>query len=241
MPYKTWQVLKCPPQLQDPRGIGPVFEGALGEVKDDLLARQKEAAVAGYPGLGPADALPFIGADRVLPRIAGELDATYAERLRTAPTTWAEAGSIPGMLHALDREGFPFAGELYIIEETGFHHRLDAGAVVTGSLSIQRDTGRAGWSFDGQRLNTRFALLFDTDHSSLDPSTSAGAASVEGLLSLAKTWKFAGATFWGIYVILSGRLWGWPTTTTWGQASLNWGGNSVRKIRADGSYVVKGP
>lgn len=240
MPYATWEVLKGPPILQDSRGIGPRVLKAFGAIKDDILARQKEAVAAGWPGLAPADALAAIGKDRGLPRIAGETDLVYAERLRTAWDTWALAGSRTGLLAALTRAGYPAAGAMYLIEESGTQTRYVSGAPVFGTLQAQLGTGRPGWDFDDRSLGTRFALLFDTDNTAtLDPSTTAGAASVATIISLAIQWKPADATFWGIYVQITGKTYGWPVGTTWG--SFNWGGNSVRQIRPDGTYAVLGP
>ncbi len=241
MPYKTWQVLKGTPQLQDPRGIGPAVQGAYGELKDDQLSRQKEAGLCAHPGLAPVDALPDIGRDSMLPQIAGETAVAYAERCRTRWDTWAQAGSVAGMLLALQRAGFPATGTLYVIEEVGYLSHLVSGNVVTTDLMVQESTGRPGWDFDSRVLNTRWALWFDTDHAGLDPSTPAGAASIAGLLQVVAPWKSASSTFWGIYVVLAGKAFGWPVATTWGQASLNWGADSIRQIRPDGSFIVDGP
>ncbi len=235
-PYEEWQPQQCPPQLQ--RGGLGAFEATSGKLKDQIVDRLQEATTADFPDLAAADALLTIGEERGLPRVAGETDANYRERLRLAWDTWAQAGTVPGMLGTLARAGFPHAGNMYLIEETGSDHRLVAGNVVTASLALQYTTGRYGWDFDSRMLNTRFALLFDTDHVSLDPSTG---VSVQGLLALVDQWRPADSTFWGIYVVLAGKLWGWPPTTTWGQASLNWGGNSRRLIYPDGSFAVTGP
>ncbi len=39
-----------------------------------------------------------------------------------------------------------------------------------------------------------------------------------------RLWKPGGATYVGAYVLIEGKLWGWPKHT-WGEAGLKWGGN----------------
>lgn len=41
--------------------------------------------------------------------------------------------------------------------------------------------------------------------------------------SVVNTWRPAKAKFMGVYVLVSGCLWGWPVGTTWGQGGLKWG------------------
>ena len=239
--YKRWQPAEAKVQALQQGGLGSLVK-ASGELKDDIVDRYQEAGTAGYPDLAPADALPWIGKERMLPRMPGESEAAYRERLRLAWETWREAGTIPGMLKALDRLGLPAAGELYLIEEGGKYSYLLSSTVTLGSLMVQRHTSRSGWWFDGETLNTRFALLFDTDHATVDPGSASGPASIASLVETVNTWRPASATFYGIYVILAGtHFLGWPTTQVLGGSVFNLGGNSMRTIFPNGTSQVLGP
>jgi hypothetical protein len=234
--YFRWQPLSCPTWLQ--RDLPGEQMKAAGALKDDMIDRAQEAATAGFPDLGPADALPLIGSERMLPRLPGELEADYRERLRLARDTWSQAGTLPGMLLALNRAGFPVSGTLLIIEEGGVISNLGAGpSVVSAALMTQWHTGRPGWWFDGTTLNTRFALMFTSDDPGLDPTSPSGPATLAGLSNIVKTWKPGQATFYGTFVLTGGtRWWGFPTNLTWG-SGFNWGGSSTRLVYPDGTYV----
>lgn len=86
-------------------------------------------------------------------------------------------------------------------------------------------------------LWTRFALLFTADAANLS-----GVQGQAILNATVEAWRPAQSTYMGAFVVLTGNLWGWPTSLVWGAGGLNWGGNSVRFIPPDGSSaVVSGP
>lgn len=248
MSYRKWQLLNGPSWLQGTNGSG--YESEFGGAKDDVLDRARLGVLARFPGqitretdqppaLAPTDALDHIGADRQIPRAPAEADSTYAARLLSAWTDYAYLGGPLGMLNALAVMGYSGAN---IIQDNGRYWYLSGGVLTTGTLMTMVTRGRAGWQFSclgGHDVTgdlwSRFAILFAADAANL--SGQAGQAILNGIVH---RWRPAFATFMGTYVLLAGRLWGWPTTGTWG--SGNWGSNSVRFVPPDGSAaVVTGP
>lgn len=191
-------------------------------------------------GLPPSDALDQIGADRLLPRGPGESDATYSARLLAAWAAWEFAGSHYGVLRALNLAGY---ANMVIVQDNGRYSQLTGSAgditdLTFGTLmTCVNRGGKPGWTFDTRvDFYSRFAIVFTADASNL--STDAGQKT---LVSIVNNWKPAKAQFVAAYVILSGRLFGWPIGRTLG-ADPNLGGNSVRVIAGDGSGpTVIGP
>lgn len=244
MSYRDYQTNLAPGWLQGPNGA--VWEGELGGAKDDMLDRARLGVLARMPGKvvreqgtqpveAPTDALDRTAADRMMPRGSGELDPALAARLEAAwDATWPYAGSPYGLLTALTTLGYSSPN---IVQDNGRYWYLSGGNVAYGNLMTMATRGRPGWMFDFRDdLWNRFALLFPSDASDL--------SSADGqriLNATAEIWRPGNCTFVGTFVILAGRVWGWPTTQTWGDGD-NWGGSSVRFIPPDGSApVVTGP
>lgn len=102
--YQDFQDRLSPTALQGP--VGTAFESAFGAMKDAQLARLVASVKAKFPGIGPADALASIGADRGMPRGGSESDAAYAARLLNAWNIWPWAGTAYGVLQAFYSTGY---------------------------------------------------------------------------------------------------------------------------------------
>jgi hypothetical protein len=144
-----------------------------------------------------------------------------------------------GLLNNLAVMGYVGAN---IIQDNGRFWTLPAGVLTPGDLMTMITRGRPGWQFSAEGghdvtgdLWSRFALLFEVDAANLS-----GAGGQAILNAIVERWRPAMSTFVGTYVILAGRVWGWPTDGEWGDG--DWGGNSVRFVPPDGNpAVVTGP
>jgi len=88
---------------------GPSFVAwwqALGLVKDVIVDAARYAAKAGWPLVAPVDALPFIGSERLMPRVPSDTDATYRTALHKAWDASEFFGSKVGIQNAIARR-FP--------------------------------------------------------------------------------------------------------------------------------------
>lgn len=238
MAYRDFTTLSAPSWLQGPNG--GAFVGELGGAKDDILDKARLGVLARFPGkvvreLGataveaPGDALDYTGADRQTPRAPGEADQFYSVRLVTAWDDLALLGGPFALLNSLSIMGYVGAN---IIQDNGRYWYLSAGALASGTLMTHVIRGRPGWTFDGRDdLWSRFALLFTADATNLS-----GRPGQIILNSIVHRLRPALATYMGAFVTLSGRIWGWPTTVTWGDGGL-WGGSS-RFIPADDNPAV---
>jgi hypothetical protein len=193
----------------------------LGGEKDVQVDRGRQEVLANFPDQGPVDALPYIGADRMLPQAVGESTAAYRERLRTAwdgADGWSRAGSHGSVLFALARAGFPtgLAAGAVIIQRTLRYSYLNAGVVTLGT--------HTAWTFDWRppRFWNQFGIVFGADVAGL----STGSVLGKQLNALVRAWKPAKARFMGTWIITSGFLWGWPLGVTWGAGGRTWGGTS---------------
>jgi hypothetical protein len=77
-------------------GTAGSYMQALAQGNDEIAGpggRLSQAIKLRMPGIGDPSALPYIGADRLLPRASSESDASYAARLQTAFETWQLAGT----------------------------------------------------------------------------------------------------------------------------------------------------
>lgn len=189
-----------------------------GREKDVQIDRARQGVLSDFPDQGPVDALPYIGADRMLPQGVGETTNTYRERLRTAwdaPDGWSFAGSHGSLLFALARAGFPtgLAAGAVIVQRTKRYSYLNAGVVTFGT--------HTGWSWDttGPAIWNQFGIIFGADVTGLTD----GSTSAQQLNQLVKIWKPAKARFMGTRIMLAGPWWDWPFGVTWDQIGRNWG------------------
>jgi hypothetical protein len=212
--YDEYQSKLSPPWLR--RSLGEKIQRALGAEADDFQDRVRQGILSNLPDQGPADALVQIGADRLLPRGGSELEAAYRERLRLAWDTWPLAGSHGGLLRALDVAGFPMgtATGANIIQRTRRYTYLTASG---GSVNYATHNG---WSFNeqGPAYWNQFGIVFGGDVPSLLSEVGANK-----LNEIVRLWKPAKARYIGAWVVTTSPVWGWPISTTWGQATLDWG------------------
>jgi hypothetical protein len=245
--YESWLPLQLPAWYQDPNGTA--LWSAVGALLDQLAEQARQGARAGFPTKGavdrtstpptevpPADdALAATGFDRVLPRGTSETSSAYAARLLAAWDEWTNGGNLWGVLHNLELAGY---GRPTAIQQNGRSFVLtgSTGTIADlsfGTLMAQATRGgHPGWDFDGRdNFWSEGALIFTSDATNLQT-----AAGQQELNATVLRWKPSNLLFKGSFVILSGgNLWGWPTSLTWGQVSLDWGGNSIRFIPGDGS------
>lgn len=220
--YDEYQSKLAPPWMRRP--VGEKIQRALGAELDDFQDRVRQAILSNLPDQAPADALVQIGADRLMPRGGSELEAAYRERLRLAWDTWPLAGSHGALLRALDVAGFPMgtATGANIIQRTKRYSYLTAsGGTVTFAT-------HNGWTFNAQgpAFWNQFGILFGADVAGL----TVGSALAAKLNAVVRLWKPAKARFMGTIVVVTAPVWGWPVSTTWGQASLDWGESASRFI-----------
>lgn len=186
---------------------------ALGHMKDAFAQTARQAVKARFPLLAPADALPSIGADRMLERMPPESEADYRQRLVDAWDAWAKGGTPEGITDAIDLTG------------------LCTSAVYN---TFQIDLGPGSWA--------RFVVVlsghsWSSDGVWGDPppwgdggtwGTTALASEVDLIRRQVAKWKGAHALCLGIIVPLSGELWGiplgglWSDPGTWGGEAATW-------------------
>ncbi len=239
---------------------GSADVGAYGGVLDAQVALIKEAVKARMPTEAPSDALQHIGNDRGL--IQGgqysgypESDEDFAERLRLAwDNSWPYAGTPLGIFKQLwDTLQYDYP---IIIQQNGLIYTWDTTTVTVDTAAeliadatpyptpLYTKTIPAGepwWRFDDKTdFCSRFMVLFWnggpgwwTDvQETLTESTAPSLNEVNTMRSIISRWKNAESTCMGIYVHISGEVWGayysgtGATIREWGEG--NWGGSVVR-------------
>jgi hypothetical protein len=104
--YRAWAKDLAPTWLRGHWG------GALVELCGFVFdAIEEEAFEAGAAGMldaptFPADALPYVGAERSIERYPSETDATYKARVKGAWVAWPQAGTRGGVLSQLTSGAF---------------------------------------------------------------------------------------------------------------------------------------
>jgi hypothetical protein len=216
------------------RALGAELDYQTGRLLQGLLARfptKGNVDANGLYGLPPTDALDQQGLDRRLRRGPGESDADYSARLYAAWEAWQFAGSHYGVLRALANAGY---AAMKIIQQNGRYAYLSGTAgditdLAFGTLMpcANRPAFAPGATFSARTdFYSEFVVLFTTDAANL--SDSSGQAI---LVEIVKEWKPAKAHFVAAVVLLTGSLWGWPTTRKWGDAGLKWGSGTTRIIQ----------
>lgn len=207
-----------PPWLQTPSG--GAFMSALGEVKDSLFYRAREAVRIRFFRYASADALGRAGDERGLPRAAGESLEGYRARLRGAWAAWGYAGTALGLLRILHDTGYPNA---HLVIFNGRRYSLDADRNL---ITVQLAAG--SWKFRGltDTYWSRFAVLFPQPLPAAwvaggVPASSSGEAGL--IRGLVRRWKPAHMSCEAIAIATSPETWGYfPAGGTWGDAGL-WG------------------
>jgi hypothetical protein len=220
------------------RGLGPpslkfpnaqIVEGDYGAEKDVLYERARQGLLTSMPTYGAADALPYTGEERKLPRATlidgtpNETDAVYGERLRTswdADNGWTPGGSHGSLLRALDRAGFPM-GDPAGAHIMQVYKRWSWLSASGGSPVYGTHTRR--WTYGGvpERMWNRYSIIFGADV----PELTVGSPAADALNAIVDEWGPRKMLFMGTWIVVSGLAWGWPPGVhTWGEGGLVWGG-----------------
>lgn len=103
--YQSWVSTQLAPSfLRGPWGTK--WNTAMGLQSDLLVAQAQQAVASRIIASAPADALPYIGQDRQIPRYASDTDTSYRARLQAAWTTWQAGGTYTGLYTQLLAYGF---------------------------------------------------------------------------------------------------------------------------------------
>jgi hypothetical protein len=169
----------------------------------------------------PPDALPLIGTERSMPRYRAEDDATYRRRLHDAWNAWLFAGTVEGEGDQGMKGQYAAAG--YSVE-----------ILNNFEWDFENPKDTANWS--------RFVVVIEQPHQFLPAFTYGGgqaygqlltygstatAAEVSEIRSIARKWKEGHAINPWIYVILSHEYYGDPNLV-YGAAGAVYGGETIR-------------
>lgn len=239
-----------PPWLR--RVVGGAIMRGLGIPVDTEVDRNVEGVELRFPGgsngvaIHP-DALGLLGRERRILRGPGELDATFALRLRG----WWDAHLTRGGPYALLQQMFEFFlatnnVPIQYIANSGTSVTVAADGTFTRSIV-------AGWSGDGEYPLkwARFFLVFflDGDTFAVPLVTEGGepvltesgeailttvaisaltASDIDVICSVPHEWNAAHVD--RIYITLipnGGKAWGLPPGIAWGDGGLVWGGDDA--------------
>jgi hypothetical protein len=223
--------------------IGRRYHRAIGKRMDAIIALLREAAHLKFPGLAAADALPYIAAERGLPRGPAETELAHRARLGDAWDLWkgddtpvtgkgGGGGSHYGMLKELKTAGIPTGTSgngVVVVQQNGRYAQLDGSDnLVLGDLMdcVNRIdlTGainaRPGWTFEPRNnFYSVFGLVF--------PEPAPIDAGV--LNAVVEKWRPGHMIYAGAWIIEVGLTLGWPTGRTLG-TDPDLGGNTVTFI-----------
>lgn len=144
-----------PPWLA--RRVGGAVMRAIGAAIDTQASRAADGVRARFPGVGPDDALSYVGSDRVIVRGPAEPAGTYADRLQI----WWDSHRTRGGPYALLGQLFAFWRStlnvpIDLVYQTGRRYQMDtSGAIVRDDL-----TWSTGLYFDGVPEWSRIWLFF---------------------------------------------------------------------------------
>lgn len=220
--FADWLQLLAPPWLLDDGGRAML--STIGQQLDRDRDLVRQGVMARFPEVAPPDALPEIGIDRSLPRAPYDTDASYGTYLRNAWETWGGdpiagggAGTPAGIIHALQRAGFPvtFAatsnpsgdmGATTVVSWNGRWAQIGADGFtpIFGELDVCPDRpggAQTGW-FDGASFASKFWVILFAAGGAIDGlSNDAGNVKKALLNSTVAAWNRAAATFGGTFVI----------------------------------------
>lgn len=193
---------------------GAAFMAALGEVKDSILFRLREAARIRFLRFASDDALLKAGEERGIPRSAGEDSDTYRARLIGAWDAWKYAGTALGMLRALYDSGYP---NVVLVIFNGKRYSLDAEKKL-----VVEDLPSGSWKF--RTLEDTYWSLFDVLFIEPLPADwvangvpASSSEEADFIRSIIRSWKPAHMACDEILVASSPETWGYfPEGGTWG-------------------------
>jgi hypothetical protein len=157
------------------RDVGADGAAAEGAVYDEQVALVKEAVKARFPDDGPADALPYMGADRKLIQGYAESDDEFRTRCRTVWQQWEAAGTWAELLFQLYWSCGLDTGSTWIVQQNGYAFNLIANpdadedplallnvTALGDNFSITYPAPVPWWTYDSRDdLCSRFALVID--------------------------------------------------------------------------------
>ena len=217
--WADYQEGLAPPWLRIGAGLG--WLRGLGDTKDELELRVKDAVKLRHPGLAPTDALGKLSAERGMVQGITETQTAFRSRLQASFSIWPWAGTPTGLLRALYWAGYPNTG---LITGSGNAHYLD------GSQNVVSATVSGGYALPSGFWNG-FAVLFFTPWPSFWSGVPPGNASdeVNFLRSLVNQWKPGHGLLENMQVITA-PTWGWLPSQTWGAGGLTWGNATANTI-----------
>jgi hypothetical protein len=204
--WKDYQTDIAPPWLQ--AGSGWAWLRALGDMKDELELRVKDATKARFPLLAPVDALAVLADERGLPQGGYESVAEWSARLQAAWASWATAGTLEAVVAELARTGI--GSRFAIITPTRWWLYDMVGVTVT---VVSSSLGM--WN----------SAVLVHEAISLSP---------DKLLKLASIWRqwapaherlesisYGSSRIWGPSGLLGGTTWSWGAGT-WTTTEVTW-------------------
>lgn len=214
--FKQYQTSLAPWWARKSQGEAWFF--GLGDLKDALEDRTRQAVKARFPSYCPPDALALIGDERQIEQGVTETEASYRSRLLNAWDIWPFAGTAYGVLLALYYAGYT---NTYIAIANGHFYSLD------GSLALVDTPATSPLTFTPPFWNT-FRIIFPAP---LIPSWSSvplnASDEVNTIRRLVVRWKAGHAKFVDMVVVTSGNVWGFPAALAWGSGGLVWGGTTT--------------
>lgn len=116
----------------------------IGLALDGYRELVREGVKARMPGVGSADALPLIGADRQIERGPTESEESYAARLSGAFDTWRVMGNPRPLLEQLRAYFLPSPPPIRIVSDRAVWHEIDP---TTAAVTRTR-TSPVNWIWD---------------------------------------------------------------------------------------------
>jgi len=221
-----------PPWLR--RAVGSAIMQGMGKSIDAEVDRDVEGVELRFPGGANglaihASALGLIGRERRILRGPGELDETYAARLRR----WWDSHRTRGGAYALLEQMFEYFLATNNVTITYVSNIGTSQARVDAAGTITRGTFTApGWVGDGfvPPSWARFFIFMELDGTTLGtvPILSLTASDFDMLCAVPREWSSAHID--RIYFALlptGGIVWGFPASLVWGAAGKTWGGDAA--------------
>jgi hypothetical protein len=208
--WADYQEGLAPPWLRNGAGLG--WLRAMGDVKDELELRAKDAIKLRHPQLAPVDALGLLSSERGLFQGPTETNAAFRSRLQAAFSVWPWAGTATGLLRALYYAGYPNTG---LITGGGNVHTLDSSqnvvnSVVTGGFAL----GTGFWN----GFTVVFFPSWPASWAGVPPSNTSN--EVNFIRALVNQWR-PGHALLESMIAITLPVWGWPATQLWGSGT--WG------------------
>ena len=137
-----------PPWLAE--RVAARLQWSIGLVLDAHWDMVREGVKARMPGEGTDEALPAIGADRLIERGPSESAESYAARLSASFDTWRGAGNPHKLLEQLRAYFLPNPPRIRAVSDAGVWHEIDP---ITAAITRTK-TSPSNWVWDGYSAPT---------------------------------------------------------------------------------------